>query len=128
MFTLTIQHEFCAAHALVIAGRSEPVHGHNFKVTLTIEGAGSPAEQLDADGLLCDFHTAHAILTDVCEPLNNSDLNTVLAFNPTAELVAQHIADAVAEELDASLAPSARVASVTITEAPGCSATYTRPA
>lgn len=127
MFTLTIQHEFCAAHALVIAGRSEPVHGHNFKVSLTVEGQGPSKDQLDSDGLLCDFHTAQNILREVCEPLDTADLNTVLGFNPTAELIAKHIADAVAKDLDDSLAPNARIASVTVSEAPGCCATYHRP-
>lgn len=124
MFTLEINHEFCAAHALAIAGRHEPTHGHNFRVTVTIAG-----ETLDSDGLVCDFHTAHDALIAVCEPFSNADLNTKRPFdkvNPTAENIARHIAESLANTLDEHLAPSARVTSARVTEAPGCSATYTR--
>lgn len=126
MYTIAITHEFCAAHALVISGTSEPVHGHNFRVTATIEGT-----ELDADGLLCDFHTAHDVLLSVCEPFENADLNATEPFdkvNPSAEQIALVIAEAMADRLDGSLAPAARVASVSVTEAPGCVATYSRPA
>ncbi|MEM7755185.1 MAG: 6-carboxytetrahydropterin synthase [Planctomycetota bacterium] len=124
MFTLEINHEFCAAHALSIAGRLEPTHGHNFRVTVTIAG-----ETLDSDGLVCDFHTAHGALLKVCEPYENADLNAKRPFdeiNPTAEHIALHIAESLADALDQHLAPSARVTSARVTEAPGCSATYTR--
>ncbi len=124
MHQITVTHEFCAAHTLTIAGAPEPTHGHNFVTRATITG-----EKLDADGLLCDFHALHAVLIDVCAPLANQNLNTVPPFhalNPSAEHLAQHIADRLAERLDESLAPNARVHSVSITEAPGCVATYTR--
>ena len=46
MYELSVESEFCAAHALLIKGVREPVHGHNFRVTLTLE-----APSLDADAL-----------------------------------------------------------------------------
>lgn len=131
MFTLEIDAEFCAAHALIIAGRSEPVHGHNFRVTLRVESAqaGGPSadhDGLDSDGLVCDFHTVESTLRDVIGPLDGSDLNTTMRANPTAENIARHIAESVAERLEPTLAPVARVASCTVSEAPGCRATYSR--
>lgn len=123
-YAIEISHEFCAAHALVIAGEREPVHGHNFRVLATIAG-----DTLDPDGLLCDFHTAHAVLVDICQPFENNDLNAVAPFhrqNPSAELIARHIADALAAALDDTLAPHARVQSVSVTEAAGCRAVYQR--
>jgi 6-pyruvoyltetrahydropterin/6-carboxytetrahydropterin synthase len=122
MFELTIDAEFCAAHALSIAGVREPVHGHNWRVTVTVAGP-----TLDADGLLCDFHTVQGALDSILEPLHNADLNALAAFarvNPTAENVAQHIATRLSDALDEPLAPHARVAAVRVTEAPGCAATY----
>jgi 6-pyruvoyltetrahydropterin/6-carboxytetrahydropterin synthase len=122
MFELTVQDEFCAAHALVVSGVREATHGHNWRVEVVIEGS-----TLDADGLLCDFHTAEAMLSQVIEPFQNADLNKVEPFvtlNPSAENVARHIAMRLAELLDASLAPHARVRSVSVTEAPGCKAKY----
>lgn len=124
MYEISIQHEFCAAHTLRIAGTHEPVHGHNFRVAATISG-----ETLDSDGLLCDFHTAAAVLRDICEPFVNAHLNETPPFdetNPTAELIARHIAEGMADRLDGALAPHARITAVRVTESPGCAATYRR--
>lgn len=124
MFEITVQGDFAAAHALAVGGAREPVHGHNWHVRATLEGA-----TLDADGLLCDFHTVEAVLRDIIGPFHNRSLNEVSPFdtvNPTAENVARHIAEAMHERLGPALAPHARVASVSVTEAPGCLATYHR--
>lgn len=124
MYEITVHREFCAAHALTISGTREPMHGHNFRVTATIAG-----DQLDSDGLLCDFHTVNAVLKDICRPFVNANLNETEPFdrvNPTAENIARHIADQLAERLDDTLAPAARVASVCVTETTGCSATCRR--
>lgn len=122
MFELSVQAEFCAAHAILIAGQREPVHGHNWRITASIAGPS-----LDADGLLCDFHLVEAALREVIGPYHNADLNRVAPFtdvNPTAENVAKHIADGLSARLAGRLPPGAGVAEVSVTEAPGCSATY----
>lgn len=122
MYELEVNAEFCAAHAIVIAGRREPVHGHNWRVTLTVAGP-----TLDGDGLLCDFHEVEAALRQAVAPLDNADLNAAGPFdrlNPTAEHVARHLAERVSAALTGRLPPGARVASCRVTEAPGCAATY----
>lgn len=122
MFEITIQADFAAAHALALAGTREPVHGHNWHVTVTLAGT-----TLDADGLLCDFHTAEHALREIVAPFHNRNLNEVPPFdtvNPSAEHVASYIAAAMHERLGAALAPLAWIASVGVTEAPGCLATY----
>jgi 6-pyruvoyltetrahydropterin/6-carboxytetrahydropterin synthase len=124
-YTITVTHEFCAAHTLTIAGAREPLHGHNFVTKATIAG-----DTLDDDGLLCDFHTVHDVLVEICNPFMNQNFNEIAPFdttNPSAELIARHIGEELAGRLDNALAPNARVHSVSITEAPGCVATYTRP-
>lgn len=124
MFEVTVEVEFCAAHALRIAGRLEPTHGHNWVVTATLAGAS-----LDADGLLCDFHALERALREATNRFHNADLNALPPFaagiNPTAENVAR----VIAERLGASYTPppGVRIASVSVTEAPRCRATY-RPA
>ncbi len=118
MFELSVDTEFCAAHAIVIAGAREPMHGHNWRLTVTVGG-----EQLDADGLLVDFHAVERLVAGVIEPMHNRTLNEVPPFdrvNPTAEEVARHIAIQVADGLPEGVA----VLAVRVTEAPGCSATY----
>jgi 6-pyruvoyltetrahydropterin/6-carboxytetrahydropterin synthase len=122
MFQLSVETEFCAAHAIVMGGQREPLHGHNWRVTLTVAGPS-----LDEDGLLCDFHAVERALREVVAPFHNRDLGGVEPFdrvNPTAELVARHIAERAQEMLAGSLPRGARVASCRVTEAPGCAATY----
>jgi len=122
VYEIEVHAEFCAAHAIEVAGRREPLHGHNWRVSARVAGP-----ELDRDGLLCDFHTVQNTLCAIIEPLDNHDLNDTDAMggvNPTAEHVARHIADQLADRLDGALAPHARVVSVSVTEAPGCVATY----
>ncbi|MBL0921302.1 MAG: 6-carboxytetrahydropterin synthase [Phycisphaerales bacterium] len=123
MYEVTVENEFCAAHALLFRGRREPLHGHNFRVWATLS---SP--ELDGDGLVCDFHALQRALAEILRPLSNQNLHDVPPFdrvNPTAELIARHIG----ERLDSVLsslggAPGIRLVSVRLTEAPGCVATY----
>lgn len=123
MYTLTIESVFSAAHALSVSGVREPVHGHDWRVTAAIEGP-----ELDNDGLLADFHTIKGSLDRITGDLNTTNLNEAVAFegaNPTAERVAQFIAESLHDAVDESLAPYARVAWVRVTESPGCACTYT---
>lgn len=123
MYTITINRHFAAAHSITINDTPEPLHGHNFHVTLSLQG---PA--LDPEGLLLDFHQAEAVLDEVLATLHNTNLNQTPPFdrtNPTAENLAKHIADRFGELADT---PNASLASVTITESPGCAVTYTPPA
>lgn len=121
MFEISVETQFAAAHALSIAGTREPVHGHNWHVTVTVAG-----RTLDSDGLLCDFHTVESALRELVGRFHNQDLNGVPPFrdglNPTAENVARVIAEELGAGLD--LSPHAAITSVRVTEAPGCAATY----
>lgn len=119
MYEVSVEREFCAAHALVIGGEREAVHWHDFHVMVTVGGRA-----LDGDGLLVDFHELERVVDGVIGPLRNVDLGKSPAFlceNPSAEVIATHIATAVAERLSGG---PARVRWVRVTEAPGCSVTY----
>jgi 6-pyruvoyltetrahydropterin/6-carboxytetrahydropterin synthase len=130
VFRLSVETTFAAAHALMIRGQREPNHGHNWHVTVTLAG-----ERLDDDGLLVDFHLVEALLGEVVAPFRNGDLNRAAPFdrlNPSAEHVARHIAESMDRKVrealgsgrDGAGAVSARVESVRVTEAPGCTAEY----
>ncbi|MEN0019382.1 MAG: 6-carboxytetrahydropterin synthase [Planctomycetota bacterium] len=124
-YRLTVRDEFCAAHALRIAGQIEPTHGHNWRVTLAVAG-----DQLDDDKLLCDFHAVERALRAVIDPFRNADLSNTPPFdtvNATAEAIAEHIADSVAQRLEGSLPPGVMVESAAVTEAPGCEAIFFMP-
>jgi 6-pyruvoyltetrahydropterin/6-carboxytetrahydropterin synthase len=137
MFEVSVEAMFSAAHALLIGGDREPVHGHNWHIVATVAG---PA--LDPDGLLVDFHVLERALADITRRFHNFNLNAAPPFdkvNPSAERVAQYIAYTLEDRLAQmhSLAPTSpatagcatspqhpRVVSVRVTEAPGCSVTY----
>ncbi|MCU0688729.1 MAG: 6-carboxytetrahydropterin synthase [Phycisphaerales bacterium] len=142
MFSLQLQAVFSAAHAILIRGVREPLHGHDWHVTVTLSG-----HALDADGLLLDFHDVQHHLAEVIRPFHNANLNACEPFrsglNPTAEHVARHICDALSVRLQTStpdkpktssrrrrasaapVAPVVWVESVRVTEAVGCAAVYT---
>ena len=122
MYELEVCCTFSAAHALTIGGRREPLHGHDWHVSVILAG-----DQLDGDGLLCDFHTVRDQLVEIVHPFDNDNLNDAEAFeetNPSAEHVARYIHRELSARLDEALAPFARVAAVRVTESPGCAATY----
>lgn len=121
-YAIEVETTFSAAHAIAVGGIRESVHGHNWRVVVTIAGT-----ELDGDGLLCDFHTVESQLRDVVAAYHNRNLNEVPPFdkvNPTAELVAEHIGEEMRERLGTALAPQARVAKVSVSEAVGCVAVY----
>jgi 6-pyruvoyltetrahydropterin/6-carboxytetrahydropterin synthase len=121
MFQLRIERVFCAAHAMIMAGRRETTHGHNWRVRVVVEGP-----RLDDDGLLCDFHLLERRLDAILAPWDGRDLNATPPFdrvNPSAEHVALEIARAMAAELP----PGVILHRVSVTEAPGCEATVLWP-
>ena len=123
MFEICVESEFAAAHALVLGGQSEPLHGHNWRVTATLAGP-----RLTADGLLCDFHVVESGLRDLTSRLHNRNLSDIPPFdgplNPSAESIAAWIAEELARTLAGRLPQGVRIAAVRVTEAPGCAATY----
>ncbi len=117
MYSLRIERTFSAAHAIVLRGEREVMHGHDWRVRVVVEGS-----ELDAEGMLCDFHVLERMLDAVLGPLHNGTLNETPPFddiNPTAELVAAHIARCMSDTLPSNVT---RVAA-SVTEAPGCEAT-----
>lgn len=118
VFELTISSSFSAAHALVIQGVREPVHGHDWQVEVLVGGV-----DLDEDGMLCDFHELEGRLAGIIAPFQTANLNDDPAFssiNPSAESVARHIGERFLIDLPAAV----RLLRVSVTEAPGCKAAW----
>ena len=122
MFEVSVTSSFSAAHQLRLPdGSAEPLHRHNWRVTVTRAGS-----VLDEMGVLVDFEILRARLDRLLATLNDQNLNTLPAFaerNPTAENVALHIAERLAVELPAA----AVLKCVEVEEAPGCLARYSPP-
>lgn len=120
MFEISVEETFAAGHALRdYHGKCEKVHGHNYKVLVTVEG-----ERLDSAGLLVDFVEVKRLLRAVIERLDHEFLNDVPPFdvlNPSAENMAKYFYD----EISQALPPSpARISSVKIWETDTSTATY----
>jgi len=84
MYEVTIIKSFSAAHLLAeIGGKCEELHGHNFKVEVTVA-----AEELNSNGLLIDFRFLKKVLGEILEEIDHKYLNTLTSFagkNPSAE-------------------------------------------
>ncbi|MEM8783644.1 MAG: 6-carboxytetrahydropterin synthase [Planctomycetota bacterium] len=128
-FAISVTTTFSAAHALRLPdGTFEPVHGHDWRVDVTVASDG-----LDAMETVMDFHVLQAALEAIVKPWRNQDLNRCDPFagpspalpkiNPSAERVAKHVGDSIAT----GLPDGVRLESVAVKESPGCVALY-RPA
>jgi len=125
MYEITVESVFAAAHAIRLPdGSLEPVHGHNWPVKVTVA-----ADQLDDIETVCDFHVLQALIEDALSPWQNNNLNDCepftdggggLKINPTAERVAW----AIAEKVRPGLPGHCRLVSVSVGEAPGCTAVW----
>ena len=121
MYQITVQSTFSAAHALRLTdGTLEPVHGHDWRITVRVG-----CEQLDSLQTVMDFHELERILEEVVSPFRNRHLNDLDPFadgqvNPTAERVAWWVGTRVDPRLPAEV----NLVEVTVGEAPGCLATY----
>lgn len=116
-FEITTLREFSAAHQLrLYDGGLEPLHGHNWRVRVTVA-----AERLDAIGVVMDFHELERLVDTVLAPCRDRHLNDLPAFfrlNPSAENVALHIAQSLA------LPAGVKLRQVEVWETAGNSAVY----
>lgn len=80
------QFKFNSAHHLPnYNGKCEEVHGHTYKLRVTLEG------EPQKDGMIIDFKEIEKIVAkEILEKLDHKDLNTVLDC-PTAENIAVYI-------------------------------------
>ncbi|MCL4499892.1 MAG: 6-carboxytetrahydropterin synthase QueD [Chloroflexi bacterium] len=91
MFEVRINREFDAAHFLPgHAGKCANMHGHTWRVDLTIRG-----DSLD-DGMVVDFVEVNEVLAEVLP--DHTLLNDILP-NPTAENLAEHLYRAIKERI-----------------------------
>ena len=124
MFEISVEHTFAAGHALrEYKGKCENVHGHNYKVRVTIAG-----DKLNAAGLLMDFVDLRAQIKKFIERLDHRFLNDIPPFdklNPSAENLAKYICDEIEPQ---ARNQGLRVDGVTVWETDTTSATYRPPA
>jgi 6-pyruvoyl-tetrahydropterin synthase len=76
MYEVTIIKSFSSAHLLSrIGGKCEELHGHNFKVEVTVG-----AMDLKETGLLIDFRVVKKWLGEILEQMDHKHLNELPFF------------------------------------------------
>jgi 6-pyruvoyltetrahydropterin/6-carboxytetrahydropterin synthase len=122
MFEVSVEQQFAAGHALRnYKGACENVHGHNFKVRVTLEGPS-----LDQAGMLVDFLDVKSSMQRVIERLDHRFLNDVAPFdtvNPSAENIAEYFHRQMSRDLAANPV-EVRIREVCVWETDTQSATY----
>jgi 6-pyruvoyltetrahydropterin/6-carboxytetrahydropterin synthase len=122
MFQVSVEETFSAGHALRgYRGKCENVHGHNYRVRVTLEGP-----QLDSIGLLCDFTQLKQVMRGIIGGLDHQFMNDLEAFrtvNPSAENLAKYFHDEITRQLT-GLPAGARVTGTTVWETDTTSAQY----
>jgi len=95
MFEVSVEETFAAGHALRnYKGKCENVHGHNYRIRVTMEG-----DRLNSIGLLIDFIELKRVMRKTIEYLDHKFINDVPPFdveNPSAENIAKFFYEEIA--------------------------------
>jgi len=87
--------KFEAAHAVIIDGKPEEIHGHTFRLEVAVEGELK-------ESYVMDFLELRRIVDEIIGKLDHRNLNA-LFDNPTTENVALWIAGEVGKKLPDSV-------------------------
>jgi 6-pyruvoyltetrahydropterin/6-carboxytetrahydropterin synthase len=120
MYEVTIETGFSGAHVLRgYEGKCGRLHGHNWKVAVTVA-----TERLDDLGLALDFSRLKDETRQVLAQVDHSHLNEVFPFtelNPTAENIAKWVWEMLGKRLEAT---GHEVTRVTVWESDSAAATF----
>ena len=120
-YQILIEDGFSSAHALRhYHGATEPLHGHNYRVQVLVEGKRLQKKVK----YVTDFVALQKALRDVVKTLDYVNLNETPPFNkenPSAENLARYIADEVRNRWRE---PGVRLSSVTVWETDKTAARY----
>jgi 6-pyruvoyltetrahydropterin/6-carboxytetrahydropterin synthase len=119
MYQVSVEGHFDAAHFLRdYGGKCENIHGHRFKVVVSLKTA-----KLDKTGLAYDFVELKRHLNEVLDRFDHVSLNDVPPFdkiNPSSENIAATIYDQLKGRFPAGVSLS----SVEVWESPQNCVTY----
>lgn len=116
-FLLSAETTFSAAHTLPGVEMCDRMHGHNWRIRLTVR---VDENALDGVGMGIDFRVLEQVARATVEDFEHQYLNDLEPFEdgpPSAERIAKIVHDRAAAQLARS-APSAAVEEVTLWELP----------
>jgi 6-pyruvoyltetrahydropterin/6-carboxytetrahydropterin synthase len=120
-YQVIVEDSISSAHALRhYHGSTEPLHGHNYRVQVVMEGK----RLQNKVKYVTDFIALQKALRAVLAPLDHVNLNEVPPFtkeNPSAENLAQFIAQELGRRWREA---GVKLASVTVWETPESAARY----
>ena len=121
MYHVSIQTHFSAAHHLRhYHGHCENLHGHNWKVEVTVS-----TEQLDEAGMALDFSILKEKTTALIKQLDHHNLNDIPPFttiNPSSENIAAFLYNLLTEALKEC---NVTLTTVSVWESENSKASYT---
>ena len=120
MYELKITSQFAAAHQLrEIRGGCENLHGHNWKIEVSVTGG-----ELGKDGLLIDFRLIKSETKKIIDELDHKFLNELAPFEniePSSENISRHIFESISRKLNIQ---GVKVSKVTAWESDSACASY----
>jgi 6-pyruvoyltetrahydropterin/6-carboxytetrahydropterin synthase len=122
-YLLSAEASFSAAHRLPGVEQCDRLHGHNWRIRLTVRVTEAG---LDPSGMGVDFREIEKTVRTVVSDFDHAFLNDLGPFRerpPTAERVASVVCER-AVELLAKVAPATTVCSVDAWETPEYRVTY----
>jgi len=120
MYELKISTQFAAAHQLRgLEGGCENLHGHNWKIEVSVTGS-----ELGKDGLLIDFRVIKGETKRVIDELDHKFLNELASFEnlePSSENISRHIFESISRKLNTK---NVKISNVTAWESDSACASY----
>lgn len=120
MFEITVYSHFSGAHRLrYLRGRCEELHGHNWKIEVSVV-----SNRLNREGIVLDFGSLKQKVEKILKSLDHTYLNDLPFFaekEPSSEIIAKYIFDKLRMELNRY---SVKLKRVTAWESDTASATY----
>lgn len=120
MYRLTVHTSFAAAHCLIhYQGDCENLHGHNWKVEVTVT-----TSELDKAGLGIDFKILKAETNTLLKTLDHKYLNDIPPFiqlSPSSENIARYLYEELGKTFNNG---NVKLEMVTVWESDFASASY----
>jgi 6-pyruvoyltetrahydropterin/6-carboxytetrahydropterin synthase len=120
MFEITVYSHFSGAHRLrCLRGRCEKLHGHNWKIEVSVV-----SNRLNQEGIVLDFGILKQKVEKILKTLDHTYLNDLPYFTkkePSSEHIAKYLFDKLKPELNRY---PVKLKRVTAWESDTSSATY----